>query len=305
MTMYNTLVDDGSIDNSIGIIKELMEEDKRIKLISNGINRGTLYTKTKGALNAKGKYIMTLDHDNLYANKNVFHRLYKEAEQYNLDLLGFATIATGFKIKNLTKSHFLNNIKTKIVKKPYLKKRFLGFNSRIESGMYLCLYFIKANLFLNAIKQLGDEFINRNIDAHDDTILMFIMSRNALSLKHLKEIYYILFEWNKEFSESLKFQRTVKYRERERKNCYSFLTFIEVVIKFTEDNEKYIAEKCLFMWFLSKEKCRNNTDIMDYAGKVCNLFLNNEYISSDTKKEINCYLNEIKLQKSKNLKKSS
>ena len=92
MTMYNTLVDDGSIYNCIGIIKELMEEDKRIKLISNGINRGTLYTKTKGTLNAKGKYIMTLVHDNLYANKRVFDELYRKAEQYNLDLLGFSTI---------------------------------------------------------------------------------------------------------------------------------------------------------------------------------------------------------------------
>ena len=59
------IVDDGSMDNSIKVIKELMNEDKRIKLISNNINRGTLYTKTKGVLNAKGKYVMTLDHDNL------------------------------------------------------------------------------------------------------------------------------------------------------------------------------------------------------------------------------------------------
>ena len=41
-----------------------MKEDKRIKLLTNGINRGTLYTKARGVLNAKGKYVMTLDHDN-------------------------------------------------------------------------------------------------------------------------------------------------------------------------------------------------------------------------------------------------
>lgn len=291
------IVDDGSIDDSIGVIKELMKEDKRIKLLSNGINRGTLYTKTKGALNAKGKYILTLDHDNLYANKNVFDKLYREAKLYNLDLLGFSSIETGFKIEYFNKPNFLNYIKTKIVKKPYLKKRFLGFDRRIESGAFLCLYFIKTNLYINAIKQLGKEFINRNIDAHDDTILMFIMSRNALLLKHLKEIYYIIFDWNKEYFESVKFQRTIKYKEREKKNCYSFLTFIEVVMKFTENNEKFIAEKCLYIWFLSKEQCKNNTDVKDYAIKVFNLFLNNEYISSDTKKEIFLYLNQTKQQK--------
>ena len=95
------IVDDGSMDNSIEVIKELMNEDRRIKLISNINNRGTLYTKTRGVLNAKGKYVMTLDHDNLYATKYVFNKLYKEAEQYKLDLLGFSTIDTGIEIKNM------------------------------------------------------------------------------------------------------------------------------------------------------------------------------------------------------------
>ena len=42
------IVNDASIDNSEEVIKELMKEDRRIKLLSNYINRGTLYTKTRG-----------------------------------------------------------------------------------------------------------------------------------------------------------------------------------------------------------------------------------------------------------------
>jgi len=290
------IVDDGSMDNSIEVVKELMKEDRRIKLLSNIINRGTLYTKTRGVLNAKGKYVMTLDQDNLYATKYVFNKLYIEAEQYNLDLLGFSTIGTGMKIKNITKSNSINYFETKVIKKPYIKKRFLGFNKSIESGTFLCLYFIKTYLFLNVIEQLGGEFINRNIDAHDDTILMFMLSRKAQSLKHLKKIYYIYLEWPEEYSKSLKFQRTIKYRERERKNCYSYLTFIEILIIFTGESDKFIAEKCLFMWFLNVKKCRNNTDIKDEAIRICNLFLNNEYISSNTKKKIYFYLNQAKKQ---------
>ena len=79
------IVDDGSVDNSVKVVEELMKEDPRIILIKNGINRGTLYTKTRGVLNAKGKYVMTLDHDNLYAKENVFSILYNESEKYNLD----------------------------------------------------------------------------------------------------------------------------------------------------------------------------------------------------------------------------
>ena len=169
-----------------------MKEDRRIKLFSNGINRGTLYTKTKGVLNAKGKYVMTLDHDDLYSTKNVFDKLYREAEKFNLELLGFSSISTGVEIKNLKKTNYENYFETKIIKKPFLKKRFLGFNSTILSQTYLCLFFIKTSLFKNVIKLLGNEFIKRNIDSGDDTILIFVLSRNALSLKHLKGIYYHL-----------------------------------------------------------------------------------------------------------------
>ena len=103
------IVDDGSMDNTVKVTKELMEEDRRIKLISNGINRGTLYTKTKGVLNSKGKYVMTLDHDNLYSTHYVFSQLYREAENYNLDLLGFSTISTPVEVKNIKEKNYLNN----------------------------------------------------------------------------------------------------------------------------------------------------------------------------------------------------
>ena len=291
------IVDDASMDNTIHVVKELMEEDRRIKLLSNSINRGTLFTKTKGVLNAKGQYVMTLDQDNLYSTKYVFSRLLEEAKKCNLDLLGFSTIKTGTKIKNIDKSDFLNYIGTGVIKKPNIKKRFLGFNNRLSSGTYLCLYFIKTELFLQTIKQIGDEFINRNIDAHDDTIIMFILSRKVQTLKHLKEIFYILLIWPENYAESLKFQRSVKQSERERKNCYSYLTFSEVLFKFTDNNDKFIAEKCFLWWFIREEKCKNNSYIKNDAIKICNLYLSNKYISSNAKKEISLYLNITLKQK--------
>ena len=82
-----TMVDDCSKDDSVNLIKKLMEKDPRIILIQNKENKGTLYTKTKGVLNAKGEYVMTLDVDDLYAKRNAFSILYKKAKQYNLDIL--------------------------------------------------------------------------------------------------------------------------------------------------------------------------------------------------------------------------
>ena len=83
------LVDDLSTDNSINIINELIREDKRIKLIKNKKNRGTLYSRSIGALNAKGKYIMALDNDDLFIH-GIFKKCYEEAENNNLDIVEFS-----------------------------------------------------------------------------------------------------------------------------------------------------------------------------------------------------------------------
>lgn len=287
------IVNDGSMDNTLKVVNELMEEDHRIKLISNSKNRGTLYTKTKGVLNTNGKYVMTLDHDNLYSTNYVFSMLYHESEKFNLDLLGFSTISTPVEVTKAKYKSSLNYFKTPIIRKPKIKRRFTGFIKKLESGTYLCLYFIKQQLFLNIIKQLGREFLFRNIDAHDDTILMFLLSRNALSLKHEKAIFYIVFEWPESYKKALEFQLNTKKRERERKNCYSYLTFIEVVFRFTQNNyDKYIAERCFQMWFLEREQCKKEIETRNYAIKICNLFLNNEYISPETKSKISIYLNQ-------------
>ena len=45
------------------------------------------------------------------------------------------------------------------------------------------------------IKILGKEIINRNMDIHDDTILVFLISRNANNLKHIKRILHLVFAW--------------------------------------------------------------------------------------------------------------
>ena len=79
------LVDDYSSDNSISVINELMIEDKRIKLIKNKKNHGTLYSRSIGAMSAKGKYIMALDNDDLFLY-GIFEKCYREAKKNNIDI---------------------------------------------------------------------------------------------------------------------------------------------------------------------------------------------------------------------------
>ena len=286
-------MDDFSQDNSIQIVKELMKDDPRIILLTNKENKGTLYTKTKGVLSSKGKYVITLDHDNLYSSKFTFSLLYDEAEKNNLELLGFSSLFTSIDMKNLTKDCYHNYFQTPIIFKPAIKERILSLKPNIiGSETLLCLYLIKTKLFIKIINLLGNKFLNRNIDSGDDTILVFLLGRYAKNLKHIKRILHLIFVWPNKNS-LIRFQKYIKDKFRERKKCFSYLTFIEVLFRFSENNieDKVIPSYFLKAFFLDNE-CRNNKNIFKEAIKLSKLFLGNKYIKTDIKKEINIYLKE-------------
>ena len=60
-----------------------MKTEPRIVLYQNKENKGMLYTKSKGILLSKGKYIMVMDIDDIYVQRDAFRCLYVEAEKNN------------------------------------------------------------------------------------------------------------------------------------------------------------------------------------------------------------------------------
>ena len=88
------MIDDYSDDNSVKLIHELMKSEQRIKLYENKENKGILYTKCFGVHVSKGKYIMLLDEDDIFGQREAFSTLYKLAEKDDLDILGFSSMFT-------------------------------------------------------------------------------------------------------------------------------------------------------------------------------------------------------------------
>ena len=57
------VVDDGSTDDTVNIVRHFSELNKNIKIIRNEINRGKGYTVKRGMMNAKGHYVIFSDAD--------------------------------------------------------------------------------------------------------------------------------------------------------------------------------------------------------------------------------------------------
>ena len=65
------IVDDGSTDDSLKIIKEYQKKDKRIRLIENKKNLGQAKSLNKGLSLAKGKYYAKMDSDDIACKKRI------------------------------------------------------------------------------------------------------------------------------------------------------------------------------------------------------------------------------------------
>ena len=59
------LVDDGSTDNSMEIMRQCA--DDRVRIIDDGSNRGAAYARNMGVKEAKGRYICYIDADDLWS----------------------------------------------------------------------------------------------------------------------------------------------------------------------------------------------------------------------------------------------
>lgn len=65
------IVNDGSSDNSLKIIKQYLNNDSRIKLINNQTNLGLIKSLNKGLKIAKGQYIARMDADDISLPKRL------------------------------------------------------------------------------------------------------------------------------------------------------------------------------------------------------------------------------------------
>ena len=86
-------VDDKSSDESVRVIKEFMAKDNRIRLVCNEQNLGTFATRNKGALSARGEYLLFLDADDSF-DLRACEMLNESLKGYEksgtkIDILGF------------------------------------------------------------------------------------------------------------------------------------------------------------------------------------------------------------------------
>lgn len=81
-------VNDASSDQSLDILTEYANKDKRVTIINNSLNGGLSKVRNQGLTHARGKYVYFLDSDDLIV-ANAMEDLYKKAEEKETDFVSF------------------------------------------------------------------------------------------------------------------------------------------------------------------------------------------------------------------------
>ena len=281
------LVNDFSKDNSLKIIKELMNEDPRIKLINNEKNMGALYSRNIGILRAKGKYVMNLDNDDMFMDSDVFDTVFNEAEQSNFDIIGFSAIdgpSYNCIITQMYEDYFHNHQDGLIVKQPNLSYFPIVKKGKFDvNDLHVWGRLVKTEIYQKTINNLGKTAIGEDrktcfLSWAEDSAMSIILFHFANSYKFIKK--YGIFHWIS--------RGTASFTRPAYECFFGEIYFFDLMCDFIEKNEfgiKILVDKAKDLknnWFYNIKNEKNRIFLKSALNKI----INSKYMSTNDRNHL-------------------
>lgn len=175
------LVNDGSTDNSLSIMKELAAKDNRIKIFSQP-NHGQSIARNIGLIHATGEYIYFFDSDDLLEDI-ALEECYNKCQLHQLDFLFFD--ADIFSEDNISMEFNSYSRTYKFIDKTYVGTDLLKEQFRKKSfSASVCLTFISKK-YLDSLNLYFYPGI-----IHEDILFVFQLYLKANEIGLIKKTYF-------------------------------------------------------------------------------------------------------------------
>jgi glycosyltransferase involved in cell wall biosynthesis len=180
------LVDDKSTDNGVNLLEKYQKKDKRIKIIKNKRNKGTLFTRNIGALYSQAKYLILPDPDDIISKDIISTCLYY-AEKYKFEIVRFYSYSG----KKDLKFKLATIIESRPVYQPELQTYLFYDNNRLRQADY-CIKnkMIKKKLFIKVLNSLNNYYLNIYMIYLEDQVMNFVLYKTAKSFYKLNKFGY-------------------------------------------------------------------------------------------------------------------
>ncbi|MBZ9570430.1 glycosyltransferase [Methanobrevibacter sp. TMH8] len=200
-------IDDGSTDNSLKILEEYAEKDKRI-IVLNQENSGAGVARNKGLKISKGEYLSFLDADDIF-KPEMLEKAYEKSKKLSLDIINFGVNDFKDDISNLKRvPHDMN--KKRLPKKEvfnykdFPKYIFNTFQNWTWNKLFRKEFIEKNNIKFQEIHRTNDLLFTskalikaKRISILDIPLVNYRRNENSCqSNNHLypKDFYYAFLE---------------------------------------------------------------------------------------------------------------
>ena len=232
-------IDDFSMDNSVEFILGKKAEDKRIKLIRNKQNMGTLYSRYMGQKFAKANYSIFLDCDDIVLEDGIF-KSYNHIMKYNLDIVQFHTI---WQEKNSISLKTNIYKYSKIIYKPILKYiYYYNYNAHKGNELNYALWdkLVRTEIMNKAFNFIGDTYVKKNIIIHNDLIILFALFQIANTYQYINEIGYFYIRNNNNSTIN-------SWKNPKKRNEIINSLLLNIQFLYEKTNDTYLDKKfCIF-----------------------------------------------------------
>ena len=238
---------------------------------------GTLYSRCIGVLSAKGKYIFSLDNDDMFFTNDLFYTIYQYQKKTNFDIIVFHSVFSNKYFPTLEdlRSGPYSHKHNLIVYQPELV-RF------IENDVLVWTKSIKTIIYQKSVNIMGKNIYSKYLSWAEDACIMFIIFNVARSLTYIKKygVFHIVAKFCASSTQSLD------------QIIFGDLFLINIIFHFSRNKDKnvimhFITNLAIYYKDFGKHKA--------YLKNLLNKILKSKYITLKNKKEIKTKLAKFNL----------
>lgn len=261
------IVNDGSRDKSIDIIREFADRDRRI-VVFDTENRGVSHARNLGLLNAAGEYIIFVDSDD-YLHFDMLRQMYEEVKATGSDV---AVCNLRRVFDDYSEEGFLQLPTERVID-------VSGDNFELVSGVIgdrLCLGGCVSNKLYNTglLRKSGILFEDRSKIYAEDAFFYF------KTLAHLKRICII----NKAFYYYYQRGDSVSYTYKDdlQSRCITFLQELEAYYNNKNLERAFAVRGYLFLLEALNNEIHHNKGYKPFGAAIKNSFFREKTAGIDT-----------------------
>lgn len=213
---------------------------------------------------AKGEYILFIEGDDAFNNKDVLKQIFETASRDKIDILEY-------------KSYHQTPPKDRIIYQPeifslmYFSKDYFNHITQF----HLCGKLIKRDFFLNTFKDLKIDpfYFFQNIQSFDQSMILLILFRKAQTFEALD------IDGNIKYCKNCEKEQSIP----EIKDAVDLLLYMKFLIQYTDDHvpEKRFAVNVFINDFLEKKINFSNKEHLIIINDVFDLYLKCDKIGEE------------------------